>query len=132
MKKPLISVILLLLLAAGCGEDRTPVGVEPSLEDLVRANCYTVQQAAEAFAAQNGGLYPRNVAFDTTLAGDTLKDLLPKGVLLENPFTQVRSEPFNGLSLSPGETGYEWSGVPSYGYIITGFGAEALIITLTK
>ncbi len=130
----LLSILLPLLVISGCREDKSPVipPIPLSPEEQTIANCYTVQQAAEAFAVQNGGLYPQTVQSDTTLAGDTLKDFLPQGVLLENPFTQARSEPTWGLAQAPGRTGYQPSGVPSYGYIITGHGAEGVIIQLFK
>ncbi len=133
MKKSLILLILPLLLAASCGKDRTPVLVEPSLEDLVIANCYTVRAAVEAFAAENNGGYPLQTTHRTP-SGNNLFDLLPGGVLLENPFTQIRTEPTDGLASLPGQTAYSAviGGLTAVGYAISGFGADSLIIVLSK
>ncbi len=135
MKKSLILLILPLLLAAGCGDDRSPVDVTEPLspeEALVVANCLTVQQAAEDFATGNGGVYPADVTADTNLAGNTLEDLLPGGTSLENPFTKVFSEPVTSTAVVPGETGYQptVSGGVFTGYVITGYGADSIIVTL--
>ncbi len=139
MKKSLILLILPLLFAAGCGNDRSPVDVTEPLspeEAQVVANCLTVQQAVEDFAVQNSGVYPANTAVDTTPSGDTVLDLLPSGVWLLNPFTTVQTEPVNGIAANPGETAYEsiiQGGVP-VAYSVTGVGeiAATIIITLTN
>ena len=134
MKKSLIlPVLTLLAIAGGCGNDRSPVDVQPSLDDLVIANCYAVQQAAEDFAAGNNGVYPVNVDKDKNLDGNTLVDLLPGGLYLTNPFTNIRSEPFSGAAMVSGQTGYV-AAIDSVavGYTITGFGANFFIITLVK
>ncbi len=64
----------------------------PAVADLVLKNCLLVQEAAEAFAAENNGIYPYNLS-STSLAGNTLVDLLPQGTLLVNPVTGQASEP---------------------------------------
>ena len=104
------------------------VSLPLSAQELqVLANCQAVQQAAEDFAAQNGGEYPRNVGADTTPGGDTLTDLLPSGILMMNPFTQANTEPIDGAAAVQGETGYtdvnDIGGVP-VGYRITGIGED--------
>jgi len=135
MKKSLILLILPLLLAAGCGNENAPVVVEPSLEDLVIANCYILQQAVEAFAARNNRAYPWNVTTDQNLDGNTVWELLPGAVLLENPFTNLPSEPVDGAALLPGKTGYTVrtiAGQTPVDYFITGFGESDIIIMLTK
>ncbi len=94
-------------------------------EAIVRANCLTVQMAAEEFALSNRGFYPMDVGADATYMGMTLTDLLPDGSLLENPFTLCCTEP-SGAG-SQGETGYEpvrECGSPA-GYEIAGVGREA-------
>ena len=136
MKKSLILLILPLLFAAGCGNDRSPVDVTEPLspeEAQVVANCLTVRQAAEDFAAENGRVYPANVTADTSLAGNTLEDLLPGGTALENPFTKIPTEPVNARAAVPGETGYQPTapGGVFTGYVITGYGADSIIVTLT-
>jgi prepilin-type N-terminal cleavage/methylation domain-containing protein len=80
--------------------------VSRSKEAAVKANCHTVQIAAEDFALQNDGVYAADVENSQTMAGKTLTDMLPGGHLLENPFTKNRSEPVNGLAANPGEIGY--------------------------
>ncbi len=107
-------------------------------EASVKSNCHTVQLAAEDFSVQNDGVY----ADDITVAlpnGDTIVDLLPGGGLLENPFTKAATEPVDGISGNPGETGYV--GVDDDGdgvidsYTVDGMGkdvANGLIIELSS
>ena len=95
-----------------------------SKEAAVKANCHTVQLAAEDFAVQNGGVYAGDVDGDQTPAGSTIIGILPGGARLANPFTQAATEPVNGAGANPGETGY----VPivqngtNVGYTINGVG----------
>jgi len=92
---------------------------------MVIANCEAVVQAAEDFAAQNGGEYPHDVGSDETPAGDTLIDLLPAGILMTNPFTQANTEPSDGSAATEGQTGYVRvadSGGSTVGYYVTGVG----------
>ena len=136
MKKSLILLVLLLLFTAGCGDESAPVVVEPSLEDLVIANCYIVQQAAEDFAAQNNDVYPSDVDVSQNLDGNTLINLLPGGVQLTNPFTGLQSVPNNGAALAAGETAY-WPTLDATGqfnddYVISGSNRTGFIIQLTK
>jgi len=103
-------------------------------EAAVKRNAHVVQLAAEDFAVQNFGVYP----FDTGTplpSGDTLVDLLPSGILLPNPFSQALDSPVNGIAAVPGTIGYQFldtnaDGSPD-GYSITGYGADALILTYT-
>jgi prepilin-type N-terminal cleavage/methylation domain-containing protein len=107
---------------------------ERAKECAVKSNCHTVQLAAEDFAVQNEGVYATNVDLDATPAGTTILDMLPGGVRLENPFTQVNTEPVNAPAANPGETGYQAvvQGGVNVGYSITGFGENVLILTLTN
>ncbi len=129
MKKSLISLVLPLLLASGCGKQSTPTVAQLSPEDIVIANSYTVQEAVEAFALQNAGRYPRNVDSDTTQSGKTLKDFLPGGLLLTNPFTGARTEPLAAYADLQGQTGYAFNADSVY--TITGFGRDSLVIILS-
>lgn len=104
-------------------------------EASTKSNCHTVQLAAEDFSVQNDGVYAANTG-DALPSGDTLIDLLPGGALLENPFTKAASEPIDGAAATAGQTGYlavddNGDGVND-GYSITGFGRDAIIITLTS
>jgi len=104
-------------------------------EASTKSNCHTVQLAAEDFSVQNDGVYAANTG-DALPSGDTLIDLLPGGALLENPFTKAASEPIDGAAATAGQTGYlavddNGDGVND-GYSITGFGRDAVIITLTS
>ncbi|MDH3217427.1 MAG: hypothetical protein OEN01_14270, partial [Candidatus Krumholzibacteria bacterium] len=105
-------------------------------ETRVRANCHTVQLAAEDFAIQNDGNYAADTDTDLTLANQTIRDLLPQGAPLENPFTKVATEPrSSGAAVSPGETGYVVLVGPvgtNDGYTITGFGATRVILTVAN
>ena len=101
-------------------------------EAAVKANCRTVQLAAEDFAVQNNAEYADNFA-DTTPFGDTILDMLPRQQLLLNPFTQARTEPVFGAPALAGSTGYQALvgdfGITT-GYTITGFGHDAVVITV--
>jgi hypothetical protein len=102
-----------------------------ALEFAVVANCQVLLQAVEAFAAENNGVYAANVDVDTTPSGKTIIDFLPGGLLLENPFYNIRTEPRNGAAAIPGETGYVpvVQGGINTGYTITGFGQYFTIVT---
>ncbi len=97
---------------------------------LVEANCLAVQAAAEAFAAENDGVYPANHSVDITPMGNTMVDLL--GGRLQNPFTLVNSEPANGTATLAGQTGYVpvIVGGTNGGYTITGYGRSCLIVVI--
>ena len=105
-------------------------------EASVKSNCHTVQLAAEDFAVQNDGVYAANVGVETAPSGDTITDMLPGGVLMENPFTKGVTEPVDGAAAQPGETGYApiVQNTVNVGYTITGVGKEAgvTIITLSS
>ncbi|MBN2184857.1 MAG: prepilin-type N-terminal cleavage/methylation domain-containing protein [Candidatus Krumholzibacteriota bacterium] len=101
-------------------------------EATVKSSCHTVQLASEDFSVLSGGLYPNDVDTDTTPGGDTLVDMLPNGQLMSNPFTRTATEPIDGTASTSGQIGYlphTVSGI-RVGYTITGFGYEALVITL--
>jgi hypothetical protein len=138
MKNVLILLLLAFLAAGGCSRDDSPVSVPkpvPETPDasIVVANCATLQAAVEQFAGENDGVYPGNVDADTSRAGNTVIELLPAGDF-ENPFTGIRAAPVNGVAGNPGDVGYapvaegEWN----VGYVVTGFGAEALVATLSN
>lgn len=100
----------------------------------VKSNCHTVQMAAEDFSIQNTGVYAASTA-DVTGFGDTMIDLLPWNARLKNPFTQVQSEPIDGVAVTSGQTGYvpvaDLTGT-NVGYSITGMGRTIMVITLTN
>jgi len=104
-------------------------------EASVKSNCHTVQLAAEDFAVQSDGVYAADIGTDTTPAGDTITNMLPGGILMDNPFTKVATEPIDGVAAAAGQTGYvpvNQGGV-NVGYSITGAGKAAnVIITLTS
>ncbi len=105
-------------------------------EASVKSNCHTVQLAAEDFAVQNDGVYAGNVGVDPAPNGDAIVDMLPGGVLLDNPFTKTITEPIDGAAATSGQTGYAPVVVAAVniGYSITGCGKDAgvLVITLTS
>lgn len=103
-------------------------------EASTKSNCHTVQLASEDFAVQNDGVYAGNLA-DATPGGDTIIDMLPGAVRLENPFTKAATEPIDGAAGTPGQTGYQVqvdAAGTNVGYIIDGWGKTANIITLTS
>ncbi len=132
-----LSILLPLLVISSCLEDKSPIIPSAPLtpeEAQVIANCYVVQQAAEDFAAANGGVYASNVSLDTNLNGDTIINLLPGGTRLENPFTGSLSEPGEGPAARRGETGYLPAieqGV-NVNYTISGKGENLVFVLLTS
>jgi hypothetical protein len=92
--------------------------------EKVIANCYTVRDAVEQFALDNGGVYPDDLA-DTDQSGNTVIDLLPEGRNLLNPYHLCYCEPQDGAADEAGETGYivvtDWWG-NNVGYVISGWG----------
>jgi hypothetical protein len=112
------------------------VGVDDALPDLrsfreyVWANCYLVQEAAEAYAAWNGE-YPSGPD-EPGADGRSLIDFLPSGLPLINNATRVRTEPQFGRAALPGEIGYVpiQRNLVNVGYSITGFGERQVVLTL--
>jgi prepilin-type N-terminal cleavage/methylation domain-containing protein len=105
-------------------------------EASVKSNCHTVQLAAEDFAVQNDGVYAADIGVAAAPNGDTITDMLPGGVLLENPFTKTATEPVNAAAATSGQTGYLPIALNAVniGYSITGCGKDAgtTVITLTS
>ena len=108
-------------------------------EASTKSNCHTVQLAAEDFSVQNNGVYAGTVAEVNPATGQSIIDLLPNGALLINPFTRVATEPVSvaegAVAANPGESAYapvtDASGT-NVGYVISGFGKTALVITLSS
>ncbi len=101
-------------------------------EASVKSNGHTVQLAAEDFSVQNNGVYAASLA-DVTPSNQTMIDLLPGGVHLENPFTKLPDQPVDGIAGAVGSTGYApipLNGV-NIGYNITCVGKEVGTIILT-
>jgi hypothetical protein len=139
MRNLLIINLLALMTVCACSRDESPVAIpKPAPEkpdvSIVIANCRTLQAAVEQFAQENRGTFPSSVDADTSLAGNTVLNLLPKSGLLDNPFTKTPTVPLNGAADSSGEVGYEpirendWN----VGYLITGFGEDSLVAELTN
>lgn len=138
MRKSILILLLAPVALFGCSDDENVVVNKVSPEDLVIANSHAVQDAVEAFAAENNGEYPTNDSH-RSLAGNNLIDLLPSGTRLQNPFTGEEAEPSSPHALYPGTIGYrpsmDWDsqGRPfAPGYFITGFGESTEIISLVR
>ncbi len=119
----------------GFGESHTLIELS-NLEELVQqviVNCFIVREAAMRFASLNGGIFPSDVALDTTPEGHTVISLLPDGVALENPFTCLAEEPTDGAAATPGDTGYVPCvvGGMRVGCVITGCGSVAAVTIIT-
>jgi type II secretion system protein G len=102
-------------------------------EAKVKGAAHTVQLAAEDFAVRNDGVYSDTAA--------DLQALLPNDVNngrnLQNAFTALWSEPqYAAAAGTPGQVGIVSvldinTNVP-VGYSITGFGKDAVILTLSS
>ena len=93
----------------------------------VMSTAHTVALAAEHYAVLHEGIYS-DAAADLT-------PLLPAAALLRNPFTGAATEPqFGAAATTPGQigiVGIVQAGAMS-GYTVTGFGQDALVITLVS
>jgi len=113
----------------GCKDDAgdplsltSPIDETPTTKaDSVVMNCYLVRDAAEAFAAQNNGVYPYDMKGNELPDGRTLIDFLPDGEYLVSPATGARTEPWPGFPTFPWSTGYMGQrSTEPYGYVIIG------------
>ncbi len=98
---------------------------------VVKNNVHTVQLVAEDFSSRNDGVYPTSLAAVAS-DGSTMITLLPGQQLLANPWTGANTEPVDGSAAVPGQTGYLpviAAGVP-VGYLIDGYGADAVVINV--
>jgi len=129
---PTLILFILIVLPLSCSDVTDPPG--HSRDQRVILNSYSVQRAAEDFAAENDGGYPIDLRHRSP-AGNTLIDLLPEGAFLENPFTNDLDVPREITATYPGETAYRAVGedhMNPIGYRVTGFGAADRIITLSN
>ncbi len=96
-------------------------------EAKVKGAAHTVQLAAEDYAVRNDGIY--------TAALADIQALLPGGNLLDNAFTGAAAEPsVAGPAAAIGAIGMAAvaQGGVNVGYTITGYGKEAIVVTLTS
>ncbi len=99
-----------------------------SLDAQIKSNTHTVQLVAEDFAVRNDGAY-------SDLAAD-LMPLMPGGGMLENAYTNLRSEPqFAAAPAAAGEIGVRTVmgafGVAT-GYVVEGMGKDGIVLSLTS
>jgi archaellum component FlaG (FlaF/FlaG flagellin family) len=140
----IIGLFITLSMALSCGDRDTVYLCEPpvdepefgeSMEDsIVRANCYILRDAVEAFTMDNLGEYPRSVEGDYIIGSyKDLKDYLPDERLLWNPYTWWRLEPTVEIASAPGEIGLLPIIEDDFctGYCITGYGQDSIIVELT-
>ena len=104
-------------------------------EAAVKANCHTVQLAAEDYSVRNDGVYAASLIDNAP--GMTIIQLLPGGQRLENPFTRAITEPVDGAAATEGQTGYQVviQAGANVGYQIDGVGrgpALSTVITLSN
>jgi hypothetical protein len=141
MRNAILFLILPLLLACNTGDAaKGTIGPDvnqgPTADELVIQNCYAVRDAVEAYAAENNGLYPDAVTSQLP-DGRELRDFLPGGEYLANPYTGSRTEPWDGPVAYAGSTGYRrWNDSTTSeprGYVIDGIdGNYETIVHLEK
>jgi len=99
-------------------------------ENRVKEDAHTVQQAMNVYSALNGGFFPEQSNLSA------LNHLMPKLPVSEKSiarFTKHRREIVAGAAVKPGQIGIAVHKNPAgnnTGYTITGFGRNAIIITL--
>jgi len=95
-------------------------------EAKVKSAAHTVQLAAEDWAVRDDGIYGTMAEVITLLPSN--------GTLLDNAFTGAASEPSGAIAGSAGQVGYApvVQNTVNVGYSITGFGKDALVLTLTS
>jgi prepilin-type N-terminal cleavage/methylation domain-containing protein len=124
-----IVLVVIGILAAIAIPNYVPM-TDRAKESNVKENAHCVQLAAELYATQNDGIYAG--ADEGSIVADIVP-LLPGQQRLKNPFSGNRTEPVVGPAANPGEIGYQvrvGAGGVNEGYIITGFGRGAMIMTL--
>ena len=96
-------------------------------EALTMEAAHVVQMAAEDFASSHEGIY-------SDLAAD-LTPLLPRGQLVVNSFTDLRTEPqFGVAAATPGQVGIVGlvRAGAVIGYTITGWGKDGQILSYSN
>jgi hypothetical protein len=126
-------VFLAILVIASC-DDVEFSGTNPpapTTDELIIADCYVVRDALEAFAAENGGVYPLGLA-DQSDAGNSFITFLPGDTRLTNRYTGLATAPIFSDSYWPGEIGVEYFGEFSQprGYRVAGQGRYAELVRL--
>ncbi|MDH4038960.1 MAG: hypothetical protein OEX18_12120 [Candidatus Krumholzibacteria bacterium] len=131
---------VLILVALGCGQNDLTQSVTPApptTDDLIIADCYEIQAALEAYAAEHDGLFPGGF-------GDTDVNVMQADLLRPNRYTGLMTEPrlLGQDRRWPGQIGVTlfqelspygqepWGSTEVHGYRITGRGAHDVIITL--
>lgn len=110
---------------------------------VVRLNCLHVRAAVEGFAVLNDGEYPEDTDTDRTPCGSSVSDLLPRGHLCRNPYTEAETTPVDHSPVEPGEIGYSALQDIYYyrgsrvrgrriGYVISGHGAEEIVCVINS
>ena len=86
----LLAASLLFFALAGCGDEeiaQPQLPQEPALsreESLVVANCYTLQEAVEAFAAGNNGEYPWDATTGALIINMARRDAFERAAKASN------------------------------------------------
>jgi prepilin-type N-terminal cleavage/methylation domain-containing protein len=131
----LMIVIVIIGILASIAIPNAVRMVANAKEAGVKSNSHAVQVASEDFAVQSEGTYAQDLSDTALLSGDTIIDMLPHDTFLTNPFTKTANVPVDGAAGNPGETGYEpvVDGLGmNVGYVITGYGREAVITRLSN
>ncbi|MFH1366596.1 MAG: hypothetical protein ABIH38_01230 [Patescibacteria group bacterium] len=101
-----IGIVVVALLAAVLSPSLT-LWLVRAREAEFAVNYSAVQKAAEDFAIQNYGRFPRNIDKDKTPSGQTLRDIVSAYDSISNPFTKNGvTVVINGIAWKIGQVGY--------------------------
>lgn len=129
-------ILLAILVVSGCDGDglfQTIDPPAPTTDELIIADCYALRDALEAFAAENGGVYPLGPN-DQSDAGNPFITFLPGDTQLTNQYTELATAPVWNDPYWPGEIGVDYFGdfVQPRGYRVVGLGRYGELARLEK
>lgn len=98
MRRGILFIAISSVLLASCSPERLQEAQEKAKDAAVKSNMYTVQMAAEAYAADHSGTYPTTIddKFKSYFPGGDGEKGTKVGRMPVNPFTAEGEWPANG------------------------------------